>query len=129
MVMDILHSILHVVIGYGILSPSPLLHEMVAETAVMHDDALCGEVVDALDEHWLVLAMDDAMGEYLDDATAILCILIMEVCVHAAHQVGMSGLQVVECVLGRLQLDSIWNMISKLSKTRYLLHRASQEVP
>ena len=39
-VMNVLYSLLHVVVGYGIPFPSVLYHEVVAETAVVDNDPL-----------------------------------------------------------------------------------------
>ncbi len=99
MVVNILHGFLHIIIGYGILPPSPFFHEMVAETASMNDDSVFGKIVDTLDEYRFVFTVDDAVGEYLDDTPAILCIFVMEVCVHTAHQIGMPSLEVVQRIL------------------------------
>ena len=54
--------------------------------------------------------MNDAMGEDLYDALSVLGIFVMEVGVHAAHQVSASGFQVVQGVLGRLQFHLIGNV-------------------
>ena len=97
--MNILHGFLHIVIGYSILSPSPFFHEMVTETASMNDDSVFGEVVDGLDEYRLVFTVNDAVGEYLDNTSAILCIFVMEVCVHTAHQVCVPCLKVIQRIL------------------------------
>ena len=41
---------------------------------------------------------------------AILGIIVVEMGIHAAHQVGMTVLQVFEGLLCRLQLDDIWDI-------------------
>ena len=107
MVVNILQGFLHIVIGYGVFPPSPFFHEMVAETASMNDDSVFGEVVDTFDEYRLVFTVDDAVGEYLDDTFAILCIFVMEICVHTAHQVSASCLEVVQRILCRFQFDFV----------------------
>ena len=47
------------------------------------------------------------MGEDLNDAIAVGGILVMEMGIHTAHQVGTSGLQILKGFLGGFQLDAI----------------------
>ena len=105
--MSLLHSILHVVVGYGIVAPAMLHHEVVAETAFMDDDPVIGQVFQSLDLCRVVFLVQQAMGEYLDDRLAILPIIVMEMGIHAAHQVGMSVFQVVKGILRWFQLDNV----------------------
>ena len=47
--MSLLDGILHVVVGNGVLAPSVLHHEVVAETAPVDNDAMVGQIFQCLD--------------------------------------------------------------------------------
>ena len=129
--MGKLHGFLHVVVGYGVAAPSPLLHVVVAEAAVVDDDTLLSQVVDALDQQRLVLVVNHAVGENLDDRLSVLRVVVVEVGVHAAHQVGTASLQVVQSVLGRFQLDFVGNVQlpeDKAQQVNVVAHRLARVV-
>ena len=107
LVVGILHRLLHVVVGNGVPPPPPSFHEVVAETAAMDDDTLRGQVIDCSYLKRFALSVDDTMRKQLYDALTILCVLVMEVGIHTAHQVCPPCLQVVQGILRRLQLDFV----------------------
>ena len=47
--MGLLHSFLHVVVGYSIIAPAVTNHEVVTETAFMDDNAMVSQIFDLLD--------------------------------------------------------------------------------
>ena len=110
MVVGILYSFLHVIVGYGVLAPSAILHQVVGNAAIVNDDLLCGQIVKVFHKCSFSFLVSNAVCEYLDDAIAKLSILSKELCVHAAHQVGTSVLHIVQNVLEWLELDFEWNV-------------------
>ena len=75
--MGLLYGFLHVVVGNGIVAPSVLNHEMVAETAFMDNDAMVGQIFNAVDFDGVNLLMQHAMREDLDDSLAVFAIFAM----------------------------------------------------
>ena len=100
-------SFLHIVIGNGIGSPAATDHQVMTEAAVMDDDLVARQVLHILYLGRLVLTMEHAVRENLDDGLSILSVVVMEMSVHAARHIGMSGLQVVQCLRGRTELNHV----------------------
>ena len=103
-------GLLHVVEAFGIVAPSLVLHEMVAETAGMYDDLVLAQVLERLDDRCPAFLMHHTMGKQVNDRFSIITVLMVEVGFHTEDQVRLVVFQVPEGVQRRLQLDDIGNV-------------------
>ena len=69
--VGLLHGLLHVVVGNGVFAPAVVQHQVVAEAAFVDDDMMAGQVTEFLDLDGVVLLVQHAMGENLDDGLAV----------------------------------------------------------
>ena len=84
---DMLDGLLHVVVGFNLLSPSFVLDQVVTETALMDDDGVARQTLTRLNVDDTVLRHDDTVCEQLYDASSIGRIATREVGIHSQHQV------------------------------------------
>jgi hypothetical protein len=80
---------------------------MVAETAIVYDDTVIGQVLHLVDDRFDTFLVYYTMSEQLEHGFAVHGIVVVEVCIHTAHQVSLSCLQVIESLVGGLQFDDI----------------------
>ena len=105
--MCLLDGLLHVIVWDGIFTPALADHQMVAETAIVYDNAKIGQIFHLVDDRSDTFLVYNTMGEQLEHGFAVHGIVVVEVGIHAAHQVSLSCLQVVECLAGGFQFDDI----------------------
>ena len=100
----------HIVIGDGIVAPSAFHHQVVAEAASMYHHLLVCQIFQGHRSWWIGLMEHHAMGEQLDSGLSIDSVLIVEIGIHAQHQIRVAVLQVLQSLLGGFQLDNIGNI-------------------
>ena len=82
-----LDGLLHVVIPHGILAPALVLHEVMAETACVHDHPVITQIFERLDEGFSAFLVNHTVRKQADHRFAVLTILMVETGFHAEDQV------------------------------------------
>ena len=99
-----LNGLLHVVIAIGVPFPAALNHQVMAEAALVDDDPMAAQVAHRLDGGRTAFLVNHAVGEQVDDGSAIEGKLVVEVGIHAQHEVRPALLQVAQGFVGGFQV-------------------------
>ena len=98
---DLLDGLLHVTTDHGVIAPSVVEHQVMAQAGIADDhlQTVCTQVAEGLDLYAVLLRCDNALGEERDGMTAIVSVGIVESCRQTEREICLASLQVVKSFL------------------------------